>query len=59
MTCFKFGFSLAELGKTEGNTLAGAFAEAEALSVSVTLLRTVDCGSVQRRDTPLGVFAGC
>ena len=24
---FKFGFSLAELGKTEGNTLAGAFAE--------------------------------
>ncbi len=24
---FKFGFSLAELGKTEGNTLAGAFSE--------------------------------
>lgn len=24
---FKFGFNLAELGKTEGNTLAGAFAE--------------------------------
>jgi len=24
---FKFGFSLAELGRTEGNTLAGAFAE--------------------------------
>ena len=24
---FKFGFSLAEIGKNEGNTLAGAFAE--------------------------------
>lgn len=24
---FKFGFSLAELGKNEGNTLAGAFSE--------------------------------